>query len=139
MLTTDMEFNGDAVIDLYQGPAGAEHAFLELKSPMKTRPVHHWKEGRARAQLFLCVLSYGLTWWIDLEGRSKGWEVTVEYALDRLREIQMDQVGVPGIVARRWAMKELAGEEQLVVESLGMSQEVVICREVWLRHKIGGA
>ncbi|MGI0131133.1 MAG: IS1634 family transposase, partial [Thermoplasmata archaeon] len=72
MLTTDTELSGDAVIDLYQGLAVVEHAFRELKSPLRTRPVYHWKEERVRAHLFLCVLSYWLSRWMELELRSKG-------------------------------------------------------------------
>ena len=121
MLTTDTELSGDAVIDLYQGLAVVEHAFRELKSPLKTRPVYHWKEERVRAHLFLCVLSYWLTRWIELEGRSKGWKVTAEHALDRLRQIHLDQLGVPGVSARWWAVKELTGEERTIVESLGIA------------------
>jgi transposase len=108
MLTTDTELDGGAVINLYKGLAVVAHAFRKLRSPLKTRPGYHWKEEQVREHLFLCVLSYWLTRWIELERRSKGWEVTVEYALDRLREIHLDQRKVPGIMARLWAVKELA-------------------------------
>ncbi|EQD76923.1 transposase IS4 family protein, partial [mine drainage metagenome] len=56
MVTTDTELSGDAVIDLYQGLAVVEHAFRELKSPLRTRPVYHWKAERVKAHLFVCVL-----------------------------------------------------------------------------------
>jgi transposase len=124
MLTTDTELNGDAVIDLYQGLAVVEHAFRELKSPLKTRPVYHWKEERVRAHLFLCVLSYWLMRWIELEGRSKGWKVTAEHALERLRRIHLDLLGIPGSPVRWWAVKELMGEERSVVDSLGIAAGV---------------
>lgn len=124
MLTTDTELPGDAVIDLYQGLAVVEHAFRELKSPLKTRPVYHWKEGRVRAHLFLCVLSYWLTRWIELEGRSKGWKGTAEEALDELRQVHLDELGIPGISARWWAVKELTGVEKAIVNGLGIASGV---------------
>ncbi len=124
MLTTDTKLEGDAMIDLYQGLAVVEHAFRELKSPLKARPVYHWKEERVKAHLFLCVLSYWLTRWIELEGRAKGWKVTAEYVLERLRRIHLDQLGIPGVSARWWAVKELVGEERSIVESLGITSEV---------------
>ncbi|MGI0128797.1 MAG: IS1634 family transposase [Thermoplasmata archaeon] len=124
MLTTDTELSGDAVIDLYQGLAVVEHAFRELKSPLKTRPVYHWKAERVKAHLFLCVLSYWLARWIELEGRSKGWKVTVEEALDELRAIHLDELGVPGVSARWWAVKELVGAELSIVNALGIAREV---------------
>jgi hypothetical protein len=36
----------------------------------------------------------------------------------------MDELGVPGLSARWWAVKELAGAERLIVESLGITREV---------------
>ncbi|EQD73619.1 transposase IS4 family protein, partial [mine drainage metagenome] len=124
MLTTDTELSGDEVIDLYQGLAVVEHAFRELKSPLKTRSVFHWKAERVSAHLFLCVLSYWLTRWMELEGRSKGWRVTVEYALERMRNIHLDELGIPGMSARWWAVKELRGEEVSIVSSLGVTAGV---------------
>ena len=59
MLTTDTTLGGDWVIDLYQGLAVVEHAFRELKSPLRTRPVYHWKAERVKAHLFVCVLATG--------------------------------------------------------------------------------
>jgi transposase len=112
MLTTDTEL------------AVVEHAFRELKSPLKARPVYHWKEERVRAHLFLCVLSYWLTRWMELESRSKGSKLTSEKTLDRLRQIHLDQLGIPGVSARWWAVKELNEEERGILESLGIAPKV---------------
>ena len=124
MLTTDTELSGDAVIDLYQGLAVVEHAFRELKSPLRARPVYHWKEERVRAHLFLCVLSYWLTRWMELEGRARGSKLTASKALDRLRGIHLDELGIPGASVRWWAVKELSEDEREVVEPLGISARV---------------
>jgi hypothetical protein len=70
------------------------------------------------------VLSYWLMRWIELEGRSKGWKVTAEHALERLRRIHLDLLGIPGSPVRWWAVKELMGEERSVVDSLGIAAGV---------------
>ncbi|EQD41621.1 protein containing transposase, partial [mine drainage metagenome] len=106
------------------GGVHVKHAFRELKSPLRTRPVYHWKAERVKAHLFVCVLAYWLTRWIELEGRSKGWKVTAEHALEQLRRVNLDQLGVPGVSARWWAAKELVGEERSIVESLGVTSAV---------------
>ncbi|MGI0150914.1 MAG: hypothetical protein ACREC5_03135, partial [Thermoplasmata archaeon] len=73
-----------------------------------------------------------LTRWIGLEGRSKGWKVTAEHALDRLRQIRLDQRGIPGVAARWRAVKELTGEERTIVESLGIAAGVTdLPKTVW--------
>jgi transposase len=38
----------------------AETAFRALKRPLVERPIHHHKEGRVEAHIFLCVLAYHL-------------------------------------------------------------------------------
>lgn len=124
MLTTDTEMPGDDVIDLYQSLAVVEHAFRELKSPLKTRPVFHWKDERVCAHLFLCVLSYWLTRWIELESRSKGSKLTAEGVLERLRRVSLDELGIPGMSARWWAVKELTPEERGIAEGLGVASLV---------------
>ena len=48
----------------------------------------------------------------------------VEEALDELRQVLLDELGVPGLSTRWWAVKELAEEERSMVESLGVSREV---------------
>ena len=118
MLSTDTDLPGGEVVDVYQSLAVVEHALRELKSPLKTRPVFRWKSERVCAHRFLCVLSYGLTRWIELEGRSKGLKLTAEGALERLRRVNLDELGIPGTSARWWAVKELSVEERGVTDVL---------------------
>ncbi len=99
MLTTDTKLSGDAVIDLYRGQAVVEHAFRELKSPLRSRPVYHWKEERVRAHLFLCVLSYWLTRSMELELRSKGGKLTTAATLDRLKGVHLGEL----VTRHEWA------------------------------------
>jgi hypothetical protein len=35
-----------------------EDAFGEIKGPLKTRPIFHWKDHRIRAHVLACLLSY---------------------------------------------------------------------------------
>jgi transposase len=39
-----------------------ERGFRTLKGPLELRPIHHHLEDRVRAHVFLCMLSYYLTW-----------------------------------------------------------------------------
>ena len=50
--------------------------------------------------------------------------VTAEEALDYLRQVHLDELGIPGLSARWWAVKELVGAERSIVESLGIVREV---------------
>jgi len=47
----------------YKSLARVERAFRSLKAvDMQIRPVHHWREPRVRAHLFLCMLAYHVEW-----------------------------------------------------------------------------
>jgi transposase len=51
------------VVRAYKGLEHVERAFRTLKGPeLEIRPVHHRLEERVRAHVFLCMLSYYLTW-----------------------------------------------------------------------------
>jgi len=70
------------------------------------------------------VLSYWLSRWMELELRSKGGTLTATAALDRLKGIHLDELGIPGLAARWWAVKELAVEEKAIVDGLGIGSKV---------------
>ena len=47
----------------YKSLAQVERAFRSLKAvDLQIRPVHHWREPRVRAHLFLCMLAYHVEW-----------------------------------------------------------------------------
>ncbi len=53
----------EALVQSYKSLALVERAFRSLKSvDLQIRPVHHWREPRVRAHLFLCMLAYYLEW-----------------------------------------------------------------------------
>jgi len=55
---------GDAdTVRSYKSLALVERAFRCIKTvDLNVRPVYHWLEGRVRAHVFLCMLSYYLEW-----------------------------------------------------------------------------
>jgi hypothetical protein len=60
----------------------------------------------------VCVLSYRLTRWIGLVGRSKGSKLAAEGVWERLRRVNLDELGIPGISARCRAVKGLNAEDR---------------------------
>lgn len=47
----------------YKSLANVERAFRSLKSvDLKVRPIHHYREDRVRAHIFLCMLAYYVQW-----------------------------------------------------------------------------
>ena len=50
------------VVRAYKQLKEVERGFGTLKGPLELRPIHHRLEDRVRAHVFLCMLSYYLSW-----------------------------------------------------------------------------
>jgi hypothetical protein len=53
---------GPDVVRAYKQLKEVERGFRTLKGPLELRPIHHRLEDRVRAHVFLCMLSYYLSW-----------------------------------------------------------------------------
>lgn len=55
--------NKDEVVNRYKSLSRVEQAFRNMKTvSLELRPVHHKKDERIRAHVFLCMLAYYLQW-----------------------------------------------------------------------------
>lgn len=53
----------EAAVEAYKSLANVERAFRSHKTiDLEVRPIHHHAEGRVRAHVFLCMLSYYVEW-----------------------------------------------------------------------------
>ena len=60
------ELPSAAVVLAYKSLAHAERAFRNLKTvELEVRPIHHYREDRVRAHLFLCVLAAYVSWHLE--------------------------------------------------------------------------
>jgi transposase len=50
------------VVRAYKQLKEVERGFRTLKGPLELRPIHHRLEDRVKAHVFLCMLSYYLSW-----------------------------------------------------------------------------
>ncbi len=54
------------VVLAYKRLAGVERDFRALKGDdLEVRPIHHWREDRVRAHLFLCLLAAHVRWHLE--------------------------------------------------------------------------
>jgi len=53
----------DEAVQAYKDLSNVERAFRSMKTmDLDIRPIHHWKESRVRAHVFLCMLAYYVIW-----------------------------------------------------------------------------
>jgi hypothetical protein len=51
------------VVEAYKGLANVERDFRSLKTvDLELRPIHHWRDGRVRAHVLVCMLAAYLVW-----------------------------------------------------------------------------
>ena len=57
------EFSAEETVRSYKSLSVVERAFRSMKTvDLKVRPIHHRKEERVRAHVFLCMLAYYVEW-----------------------------------------------------------------------------
>ena len=60
------ELDASGVVLAYKRLAGVERDFRAFKtSELQVRPIHHWREDRVRAHLFLCLLAAYVRWHLE--------------------------------------------------------------------------
>jgi transposase len=58
LLVTNTDIDAVEAMKRYKELQTVENAFDELKNFIDVRPIYHWKDGRVRAHIFICVLSF---------------------------------------------------------------------------------
>lgn len=57
------QLNPPGVVEAYKRLAGVERDFRSLKTiDLELRPIHHWRDGRVRAHVLVCMLACYLVW-----------------------------------------------------------------------------
>jgi hypothetical protein len=84
------------VVDAYYTLQKVEHAFREMKDFLHLRPVYHYRERRARAHVFVCVLAYLLETALEAKLTDAGIPLTARRALDELARVHVADNHVSG-------------------------------------------
>lgn len=109
IITTDVptnELKAAEVVASYRKLALVEQAFRNLKTvQLQMSPMHHKRDDRIRAHVFLCMLAYDLQWHMqqklqalfDSDGNGKNRRWTVQAVIDTLRQITRNKVQMNGV------------------------------------------
>jgi transposase len=58
LMSTRTTMSANEIISAYYDKDGIEKAFCCIKQPIGLRPIRHWLDGRVKAHIFICYLSY---------------------------------------------------------------------------------
>lgn len=84
-----------------------EDAFGEIKGPLKTRPMFHWKDHRIESHVLICLLAYYVESMITRELRKANADFTVGEWFRSLNEVYAIPIVVRGV--RAWVRNEIQG------------------------------
>jgi len=142
LLKTDRaDLSAEEVWRIYILLTRAEAAFRALKSPLAERPIHHQKEGRVEAHIFLCVLAYHLL--VSIEKTLLDQDVHTSWATVRetLKTHQVVTVVLPTEGGLELHLRRSSTPEQPhreLYEKLGVPAEVIRPRQRWVSAETRG-
>lgn len=104
------QLNSKDIVHQYKRLSRVEQAFRVLKSSLlELRPIRHHTDDRIRGHVFLCMLSYYVTWHMTkdlqpiLEKRTsgQGWSCTMDDILENLKSIRENELIVNDVPVKK--------------------------------------
>ena len=128
------DLSAEEVWRIYMLLTRAEAAFRAMKTPLAERPIHHQKELRVEAHIFLCVLAYHLLVSIEKTLLDQGVHTSWASVRDTLKTHQVSTVVLPadnGMVLRirKGSTPEPASRE--IYQKLRIDPQVIRPRKIW--------
>ncbi len=102
-------------------PLFTEQAFKELKSDLKIRPIHHQKDERIEAHIFVAFVAHCLQATLKQRLRGLAAGLTPRAVLEKFASIQMVDVHLPTTDGWRLVLSrftEPEKDEQLLLQQL---------------------
>lgn len=100
-----------------------EGAFRAHKSELDLRPIHHQREDRAQAHIFICFLAYVLWKLLEQWQSRSGLGNSPRTILEELGHIQSGDVVLPTITGERIRLRSIVSPEQaqkIILQRLGI-------------------
>jgi transposase len=135
LLKTDREdLSAEEAWRIYILLTRAEAAFRAMKSPLGERPIHHRKECRVEAHIFLCVLAYHLL--ISIEKTLLDQNVHTSWATVRetLKTHQVNTIVLPTNDGQVLRIRKATTPEPVhrdLYQRLGINGEVIRPQRTW--------
>jgi len=110
--------------ELYIQLTEIEQAFKELKNDLEIRPIHHQKEDRIEAHIFIAFIAYCMQITLRQRLRTLAPGLTARAVLEKMAGIQMVDVHVPTTDGRHLILSRYTdpdADQQLLLARLKMS------------------
>nr|QNO53849.1 hypothetical protein ALDDBJOO_00025 [Methanosarcinales archaeon ANME-1 ERB6] len=120
LVSTRITMSAKEIISAYYDKDGIEKAFCCIKQPIGLRPIRHWLDGRVKAHIFICYLSYLLMKTLEYMLQKGGLKMSAEYALKQLGRVKYVVVTNPngGITTSKLSIP--SREQRQIMDVLGV-------------------
>jgi transposase len=120
LMSTRIAISAKEIISAYYDKDGIEKAFCCIKQPIGLRPIRHWVEGRVKAHIFICYLSYLLMKTLEHMLKKGGLKMSAESTLKQLSKVKYVVVTNPkgDITTSKLAIPST--EQRQILEVLGV-------------------
>lgn len=102
----------------YKSLYEVEHAFRDIKSFLRIRPIYHYKNLRVKGHVFICVLAYLMEKLLEKKLRSSGLNYSAQKALQMLQSIRMVKYEVAGIPMNK--ITKFSKEQKQIYNAVGI-------------------
>ncbi|MFP4006218.1 MAG: IS1634 family transposase [Candidatus Hadarchaeia archaeon] len=126
LLVTTTDLPPNRAMEKYKELGTVERAFDKIKNSLDIRPIYHYKPGRVKAHIFLCILGLLVHKIIEkLTGE------TVETVLKRLKRIHLTELETPEISRKK--LTQLNSKQKRIFEKLEIEapKELKVQEDLW--------
>ena len=120
LMSTRIAIGAQEIISAYYDKDGIEKAFCCIKQPIGLRPIRHWVEGRVKAHIFICYLSYLLMKTLEHMLKNGGLKMSAESALKQLSKVKYVVVTNPKGNLTTSKLSIPSTEQRQIMEVLGV-------------------
>jgi transposase len=120
VMSTRIALSPQEIISAYYDKDGIEKAFCCVKQPIGLRPIRHWVEGRVKAHIFICYLSYLLMKTLEHMLKKGGLKMSAESALKQLSKMKYVVVTNPKGDITTSKLSIPSTEQRRIMEVLGV-------------------
>lgn len=120
LMSTRITMGTKEIISTYYDKDGIEKAFCCIKQPIGLRPIRHWLDGRVKAHIFICYLSYLLLKTLEHMLKKGGLKMSAENALKLLGKVKYVVVTNPegDVTASKLSIPSM--EQRQIMDVLGV-------------------
>ena len=128
IITNKMEMDPADVMSAYTSLYKIEESFRILKTNLKARPVHHFKERRIRSHFLICYLALVIQRVLEYKLKEKNIKLSTHEIIDGLEKFILDEIDYN--VGKLYMISEKLLKSKINQEIFKLKKSVLMSKEI---------